>query len=514
MATPGKYGAATPATLLGQWPVPTSGINRELPPHQLPLEYCAAGWNVVIREGAITTRDYLLEQSSTVFTGTPNGGFEYLTTAGARIPLAFMTTRVYKYDGGSWSDITGTALSGSQDAPTQAAILAVSGTNTVMLVNGTDKRQWANSGNTSTVSGSPPNFTDIEQVGRRIIGIVPPYEIRWGNADSLATWPAANSKFASETPDALTAIGPLGTLGCVLHKEDSLWIGYASAGADSQAFRFEPAKLVPGAAGPAARCHADGVEYYMTSDGRIGAFDGHDHAWVSDGLWTLIRKSIDKTKTKRVTAVYYRDRGEVWFTYTQTGDATTNRYLAILSLPRPLAGIPGYATFGGWWGSPGPSPISVGAMFQTKSSGVWQVWALRTDSGSTKCYTLTDPGGGTVADAGVAFSCTLTLALQPTPGLQFFQADSLETFAYRYPGLGTAIVDLLGSSDLQTPDNNSPALPADQTIDLTTAPTQELLGWASNHRRRWFSPSYRWTSNTGRLRFYGALLHGHPIGAP
>ena len=501
--------------VVGQWEVPVLGTLRNVPIYKIPPEALWSSSNVLIRSGMLRDRPGLTEYAATVLTGRPTGLFNSVMLAtGAfqvdtfqadtfqevgSIPSTLLIVgtvdRIYGYYGGVFNNITGspdlTALD-TQLARFTSMALGTPQTLYVIHTNGADApRQWdATSGTFSAVAGTPPNWTDIANIDEHIIGIVPPYDIRWGNTQLINTWPAANIRVLSDTPDPLRAIAALGIRAGVVYKTRSLWdVTVTGSATESEYFRFDLRGLIEGPANPAAIINADGAHLYMTDTGRVGYYDGARHMWVGDGTWPLIQADIDSTNSPRIFGAYDPLYKIAVFVYPKTGDAGECKGWAVIMLPNPKEGYDSFISFHG------TSTVALSAGGDLRLDTFKALFA-RSDAGSTKVYTWE---GSTDAGAGIVGH--LQTGLVGTPGLEIFALEEYETFALRGAGYGEATVRPVSSYILNTEGGT---LGTAKTLDLTESLVQGSPKGA-DARGRFFG--YRLTFTTPvTLRWLGARL--------
>jgi len=187
---------------------------------------------------------------------------------------------------------------------------------------------------TQPIAGDPPPFTDACTIADKIVGVVPPYLVQWSPTRIIDKWPALNYKQLAETPDPIVAIRPVGVTGGVIFKKQSIWtVNPTGSVSDASAFRFDYAGAYEGPATPNAIVEANGVLYYMTPSGRIGAFSGQQHQWVCDGAWPRIVLDPDH-REEWTFATFDPIHDDVQFFYPGGSGATGARSIALVTLPR------------------------------------------------------------------------------------------------------------------------------------------------------------------------------------
>lgn len=493
--------------VLGTWGLPKRGVIRLLPAHELPVDALWEASNVVIRDGMLQARKGLTQLSSTTLGARPVGASMYQEEDGSRIPLVVTRNRIWKYESGAWTDITSGLLTGTADNLGRITLLEFGSPGTVyaIVTNGKDTmQQWdGDAATVSTVSGSPPLFTDICTVADRIVGIVPPYEIGWGEALTLSIWPTLNKRFAAESVDRCVAIRSQGPLGFILFKESSLWSGSFVGGASSQAFVLQWRKDVEGPAGPNAVVKAGSVWLYMTPTGRIGAWDGFSHVWVADGLLPILNPEtgdatakVDATNMGRAVGSYDGTHQEVTFWYPRTGDSGECKGLVTVMLPKPEWGLPFWAAF------LGVTATAISAAMEMRlSDNLDKVLAFSSTASDNRSFTLVAGNG----DDGAAFSGSWQTGLVSVPGLGQHRVSHLEGYFDRAAGYGTVTFKMVSSSALDTPGGDIEA--TGKSIDLTQVLKRSEYG--RDVRGRFLGLQFSFTT-ASKPKWMGGRLLGLP----
>lgn len=485
-----------------------------MPIYKVPPEAVWSSANVLVRAGFLQARPGLTQFVPTVMTGRPTGMFNSIMLAtGAfqadafqndafqttgslpsTLLLAGTTRKLYAFFGGVLNDVTGTTLTALETQPARFASIALGSPQTLFVLhtNGADApRQWdATSATFTAVAGSPPLWSDFTNIAEHIVGIVPPYNIQWGNTQSISAWPAANVRVLSDTPDPLRAIAALGVRTGVVYKSRSLWdVVITGDPTESRFFRFEPRGLLDGPTGPAAVINTDGSHLYMTDAGRIGYYNGSRHLWVGDGIWPLIQANLDTTNTARIFGAYDPMFKIGVFCYPRTGDAGECKGWAIVMLPNIKEGYEGFITFHG------SSLVALSAGGDTRLDS-FKALFTRSDAGAQKVYTWEG-----VDDAGSAITGHWQTGMVGAPGLEFFTLEAYEAFVLRGGGFGTLTVKPVSSYIL---DIEGGTVAAAKTIDLAE---QVVLGSpkGGDIRGRFFGMRFEFTTPI-TLKWLGSRL--------
>ena len=492
--------------VLGTWGLPKRGISRLLPAHELPNDALWDAVNVDLRDGMLQARKGLTQFSATTLGARPIGAFMYQEEDGSRIPLVATLNRIWKYESG-WTDLTNSLLTATAGYQGRFASLEFGTPGTVYAVftNGKDTmQQWdGDSATVSAVAGSPPLFTDICTVGDRIVGIIPPYTVQWGEALTLSTWPALNIRYAAETPDRCVAIRAQGPMGFILFKEESLWVGSFVGGPSSTAFILQWRKNVEGPAGPNAIVEADGAWVYMTPTGRIGAYDGYTHQWIGDGLLPILNPEtgdttykVDATNMGRSCGAYDRAHQTITFWYPRTGDSGECKGVVTISVPKPEWGLPYWACF------LGNTAVPIGAATAMRlTDHLYKVLAFSTVASDNRSFTLVAGN----ADDGTNFLGSWQTGLAVAPGLGQYRVSHLEGYFDRAAGYGTVTFKMVSSFALDTPGGDVES--TGKSIDL--AATLKRSEYGRDSRGRFLGMQFSFTT-ASKPKWLGGRLLGVP----
>lgn len=448
--------------------------------------------NAVLRSGTLRGRPGYQLLHAQLFDSQMTGAVLHYTTAEVALIIAASLGKVWTYDFSSWTDRSGT-LGGSADKPARIAQL-VFGTPAVthayICNDNVALQTWATGdGSISAVSGSPPTFKDLIGTADRLLGLVGAHEVRWGDPLSDSTWSSLNQRFLSESPAHTVGITALGTIGAIVYKRDSIWIGQATGATGAQAFCFDKVGDFDGPANAAAIVRIRGADLYMTEHGRVAMFTGVSHDWIADGAWSTIKAEIDQTKPGRIRGEYHRQEEEVWFHYVRTGDSGEAKGLLIIKLPAPKFKLPHYACFVGSTAD----GISAGVSILRNDSKVPILFT--STSGVEKSYTLDGSD-----DAGMVINSHIQTGLQPLHDNEPSRVLNVESFLERAGGFGTALVKLATSNILDKPEGT---LTSAQTIDLTSVPVKEPKGFDT--RGRFVAYRLDWDSSD-TVKYRGAIL--------
>lgn len=491
----------TPERVVGQFSPPSRGVNRLLSAHQLPPDALRDASNVIYRNGVLRPRPGYTQLASTVLSGTPTGMIAYVKTDGTAVPVLATTTKQYAYESSAWAEKTGSAqtASTSQIARFTTIALGTSLTNYVIHVNGKDApTQWTGSSTFAAVSGSPPVWSDICTLADRIVGLVPPYGVRWGNLRSLTVWPARNQIQLAWTVDPVVAIHPLGQSATgVIYKQRSLWlISFTGGQSDATAFRIDPVGYYDGPAGPAAIVDVDGAHVYMTTTGRVGYFNGTEHKWIADGVWPMIQADMHASTAMRTWGIYDPVNHEVHFYYPSIAQSNAIKGQLTITLPRPETGTQSIGVFPGVV----TGTLSAGTVARLDN----QDKMLAAGTTANRTYQITTDTSG---DDGVGFSGYWQTGLIAAPGVKPYRLEGVETFAERGNGYGNLTVKPVHSWTLASEGTVTSAPQINVNLGESDEPTRVDTGFDT--QGRFFGLRYEFTSSLlTTVRFKGATLVG------
>ncbi len=352
---------------IAEWEAPYKGILRDMTPLKIPGDALYDSLNVVFRNGMLLVRPGLSQLIATdLAAGAGNTGrvtganqtsllasavfdsgafdsgtFQESGNTPGTVVSAATNRKFWAFFGGIWHDLTDTAFVASDTYLAQFTNIQIGSAIYTLMTNGIDNpRQWDNASAAITqVAGTPPLFTDWTTTSSRVIGIVPPYLVQWGNALAINTWPALNFRVLSDTADALVAIENIGTLGAAVYKQNSVWLAVAQGGLDASYFSFTLFGHYEGPANPNCVVNVSGSHYILTKSGRVGVFNGSQWVWVNDPILPLLRATLDTNAIARAFGVYDPLNREVWFFYPRLAEAMAGDVtgLMIISVPKQFS---------------------------------------------------------------------------------------------------------------------------------------------------------------------------------
>jgi hypothetical protein len=509
-------GAAT----IGHWDAPHKGILRDFPAYKLPPDALYDCLNIVFRNGGVAPRPGMVQlspgtdlldrvtgaiQASSLASGAfeptafDNASFQVTGNTDSTLLIAGTNKRFWVYFGGGWHDLTDTLFTATDTYLAQFTTIQIGSSVFVLFTNGLDSpRKWDQQATViSVIAGLPPLFTDWTTSSDRVIGIVPPYLIQWGNALNITSWPNLNFRVLSDTSDALVAIENLGTLGVAVYKRRSIWIGTAQGGLDSSYFSFQLRGQYEGPANPNTLINVNGAHYYMTKTGRIGVFDGVSQTWINDSSLPLLKATLDVDNMGRAFGEYDPTFREVWFHYPLLADAGTGNVtgLCVITLPHPFSyeGIFFHSAY------LGKTAIPVTAGTDRRLDVADRV-VFGQNSSKNLAYLSNDA----ISDDGVAFTGFFQTPMQMTKDGDIAMAQGVETYGMYGGGQGPLTLRLNGSPMLGnlTTTGFSAGVVLDLTVEPTVSPDID-----TRIEGRFFGLRYEFTSPV-TFQYYGSRLMG------
>ncbi len=456
-----------------QWSVPTMGVLNGYPIHSLPENALHSSHNMVLVNNVFRPRPHFTPFTTVNNLGRVTGALA--TTEGWMIAVTGAPVNPgqlhlgYVDFGTNPAQIilTTTRNNGGMDNPSRFATIAI-GTPTELFflhANGSDvltKRGalsvW------EVVAEDAPIYSDLTVINNRIIGVVPPYTVQWGEPLDLDTWDPLNTRILADTPDHVIAIRNRGIDGGTVYKSNSIWPVEITGSDDSSlAFRIRPKIYRRGPACSAAVVQTDDADYYITDQGRVGRWDGYRHDWVADGVWPIVEAEIDKQFPRRVHGFYKSDEEQIWFFYPRIGDGGNAMGILMLHLPSPREARAQHIAFTGSTLIPMSASTDSRNNDPTDPNKSFTVAFSTTARGYLVGKVLEDQSQG---DDGLPFSWNFRTGLAPVHGPHPARVDSVETFGEVAPG-DTALVNVVYTDKLNTNDGfTSVAFPLNSSTDV------------------------------------------------
>lgn len=315
-------------------PVPTGGVRYDILPHRLPQESLADSRNVIIRHGRLVPRPGLVKLITGAFGEQVVGGAYYQLSDGTEkvVGMGLTTWKSANFGTNVWTNITGTALTGTADDQGRFLIWPEGGTIYVLGLNNVDgpKEHNGTAASYSALTGLSQWTTakDWTATYNRIVvgntvegGVRYPSRIRFSNFNTRSTWSAADLIDLIDTNDRIVAVRALNRTAFAVFKEQSQWLGVGQTGVFP--FRVELQDTQPGPASPNAVIERFGVLYYMGQDGSFYSFDGTRTTHIGERIRKKVQANLNFVTIGRVHGFYRQlDRSLIWF-FPTTGNNPT-----------------------------------------------------------------------------------------------------------------------------------------------------------------------------------------------
>lgn len=495
------------ATPSAQYITPYGGVLRVRPIHALLPHELYDGQNLCIRHGELRSRAGLSTQIihgiKQQLSGIPLAGITFVG-ADLKAPTVMTTDSVWQFREPNWINLGG--MPGvTRDA--QGSFTTLEANEQVYLIANDSVHPlhwWSASQPFSQIpqngNVATPIFKDIATASNRIIGIQEPYTVKWSQFLAPDQWRDSNIAILADTEDEVIAVRSMGTLGFVVYKAGSIFVGFAQAGSDSNAFRFEHFGNYDGPANNQSIVSVSGVDFYMTASGRIGAFDGSNQTWIADGIWPFIANELDPLYITRIRSTYSYLHNELTFYYPRLHDNGVCHGVITINLPYPTQGIQQPASFNGYTHLDITTTLSI-RYFQ----GDRNPWVFDSSGYIYKS------NGEAYTDDNMPFPCTYQPGLhQPPP-----QQDSImsiyralfEVFALRDDTRGLVEVYEVHAGLLQQPGG----VVEDKSLILDLSrftSSNQYFGFLSSDS--FFGVKFEWPSDS-RVHLYGVNFYTRPV---
>ena len=496
------------SSLLAGYRLPQAGVLRTVPVHSLPPEAVRVGHNVWLHQGALRARPGMVADASAasygaVANGAALGSFLYVSKSNVKMPVVATESAIAQLEAdGIWRSLATitatraqpvrfTALENNQ----QVSLLAASAD--IGLLHKTESAAGFTA-ITLPEGLAASRIVDIATAATRIVLAQPPYTIAWSNSLQPTVYQDTSQLILADTEDRLVAIKQLGTLGFVIYKEGSIYLGIAQSGADAFAFKPEFYGEAEGPCGPQAIVSINNVHYYMTPSGRVGIFTGTQQAFIADGLWPFLQDDLDRQYIKHVNACFDYQLNTVFFFYPRKGDNGACHGLVTLNLPYPTAGIAQHASFTGLTHLDITNALSVRLFDATQKP-----FLFATDLAPTTQKVLRLDKEVLTDDNGL-FDCVVQPGLTPSPQAMIYK-PYIELQAHRGEDHGVVNIYQVTSNLLETADGT--VEDKETLLDLTIVTPAQYLGFTTaatflGFRLEWLSDQ--------NLIYYGCDMYGRP----
>src|SRR3990167_1544908 len=185
------------------------GVREDLNPAALPDGTLLASANFLTRRGVGGPRPGYLQLGSTLAAADRIIGFGTRgSPAATTIFVVHTLTAAYRWDGTSFTAITGTWAASTAAQHARMISYVSSGTNYLLRTNqANDIDIWdGGAGNFVDATGAPPNFRDFCSVGGYVLGVFPlgfEHRVRWNDQEDINSWTSTNIAELDATPGHL-----------------------------------------------------------------------------------------------------------------------------------------------------------------------------------------------------------------------------------------------------------------------------------------------------------------------
>lgn len=312
-------------------PPPGRGFRSDLALHRIPDNYLAQGKNVLVRDGNLITRPGVVPVvSSAPSANRVMGLFYYVDHTGTSRLVVGTTTGFFVTQGGSWTNITGTPLSGATDDQIVFTVFMLGSSTRLVAVNDKDPPQVYTGGSSfANLGGSPPIAKSVASAFQRVIlgnitvaGQRRPSELRISAFQDPETWPVLNVVNLPDTADSIVAVKSLSDQAFVVYKTRSQWVGVGAG--EIFPFIFELRSQQPGPVSPNSVVQAEDKHYYIGLDGDVYQFDGVRTVSIGGVVKRTIQASLDFSLAGRTHGFYDRINREIWWFWRPVSGAATS----------------------------------------------------------------------------------------------------------------------------------------------------------------------------------------------
>jgi len=310
-------------------PFPHRGIRPDLPQRDVPPDSAIAMRNLIWRNGRMTVAG-AVSAAGTISADQERiiGWANYLHTDGTYRLVAATAKGWYKWSGGIFTAITGTALTGSAADQNVFRVFNTGLTPYLIGCNGANTlKKWNGSAATySDVGGTPPRARAMMSLFDRVVlgnlksgGTVNASAVDWSaNKDPDTGW-GTSPLVCGDTPGEIVSMMEAGFLEGYIYKTDAI---YSLQAQGSNATFAAPSRKL-WIAGPASTLSvvpiADGVHTYLARDGSVQVWDGTSLRSISRASHRHIAATMDFALLDRACGWYDSENEELWFFYAPNG---------------------------------------------------------------------------------------------------------------------------------------------------------------------------------------------------
>lgn len=310
-------------------PIPEMGVVSDGNPEDMPLGSLIDAQNWIWDNGELKLRPGFTTFGNDI-NQRPTAFAQYLHNDGAYRIVKATTAGWWKLTGSTWSDISGSALTGTATDLNVFRVFQKSGASHLLGTNGANTmKKWdGNAATYSDVGGTPARCKTMMVLGDRvIIG----HLLTGGTVSGLAVDVSALQNFdagwgtiltaivGAETEGNIVAMRELGSLTGTIYKEDAIVDAIAQSG--NTPFRFPTHKTR--IAGPASARSltgpAEGYHLVLAVNGAIMIWDGIDYKPLGNKFQSYISRHCNFTNLNRSFAAFDPNKNYAWFFFPEVG---------------------------------------------------------------------------------------------------------------------------------------------------------------------------------------------------
>jgi hypothetical protein len=219
----------------------------------------------------------------------------------------------------TWVDITGTALTGTDNDRVYTAIPILIDERVVVFTNGIDNiRKYTSLGNTSDLGGSPPKAKFVQEYGDYLLlayvydsGLDLPMRVQWCDTGNIEEWVSGNAGYVDILEDGqnITGLALYGSY-LVVHKENSIYVGYPISSAE--VFQFDRKSTEVGTICQATIQNLPtGEQIFLAKDG-LHLFNGNTAPAIESSIQDELRTTINPVYINKCWSIVCVELDEYW----------------------------------------------------------------------------------------------------------------------------------------------------------------------------------------------------------
>jgi len=217
----------------------------------------------------------------------------------------------------TWDDVTGAALTATDDDPVCLATPLLSAQRILCITNGVDVIQkYTGTGTCSALGGTPPKAKYMMEFDEYLLlayvddGSTRSMRVQWCDTADPETWTGGNSgsKDLAEDGEDITGMGRFGNYAAV-HKQTAIYLGYKVS--SSTIFQFDRKNVVGTICHNTIQSLPTGDMAYLANDG-IRLFNGISAPLIQSPVTDELREGINPEYVHRSWSVIAAELDEYW----------------------------------------------------------------------------------------------------------------------------------------------------------------------------------------------------------